>query len=112
MSLTYKYHVIDETSYAYTDTGAGDVLVLLHGFTGTSATWLLFIKQWEKNYRIVTVDLPGHGKTTGDAYVSMQTVSSHLARLFNYLEIEKCHLLGYSMGEGQHYLLQCGILYI
>lgn len=98
MSLTYKYHVIDKTTYAYTDRGDGDVLVLLHGFTGTSATWLPFIKQWEKNYRIVTVDLPGHGKTTGDAHISIQTVSSHLSRLFDYLEIEKCHLLGYSMG--------------
>ena len=36
MNLTYNYHTIDETTYAYTDNGSGHALVLLHGFTGSS----------------------------------------------------------------------------
>lgn len=98
MDLTYKYHSIDDTRYAYTDTGKGDVLVLLHGFTGTSGTWQPFIDQWKDSYRVVTVDLPGHGKTSGDANLSMRMICQHVSRLFDFLAIEKCHLLGYSMG--------------
>lgn len=98
MSLTYKYYTIDETTYAYTESGRGDVLVLLHGFTGSSETWKVFVEKWQKDYRIITVDLPGHGQTTGNAMLSMKEVCHHLQLLFNYLTIGKCSLLGYSMG--------------
>lgn len=98
MNLTYKYYTIDETTYAYTENGSGDVVVLLHGFTGSSETWEKFIDKWQRDYQVVTIDLPGHGKTTGDAILSMEKLCHHLQLLFHYLAIEKCSLLGYSMG--------------
>lgn len=98
MNLTYNYHTIDETTYAFTDNGSGHTLVLLHGFTGSSETWRNFIENWQMKYRVITVDLPGHGKTTGKSMLSMQEVCYHLQVLFDLLAIEKCHLLGYSMG--------------
>ncbi|HLR73319.1 MAG TPA: 2-succinyl-6-hydroxy-2,4-cyclohexadiene-1-carboxylate synthase [Pseudogracilibacillus sp.] len=98
MNLTYNYHTIDETTYAFTDNGSGLALVLLHGFTGSSETWRNFIENWQTKYRVITVDLPGHGKTTGKSTLSMQEVCHHLLVLFDLLAIEKCHLLGYSMG--------------
>ena len=98
MSLTYNYHTIDETTYAYTDNGSGTVLVLLHGFTSSSETWRHFIENWQTNYRVITVDLPGHGRTIGKSTLSMEEVCRHLQILFDLLVIEKCHLLGYSMG--------------
>src|SRR5699024_517542 len=97
MNLTYNYHTIDETTYAFTDNGSGLALVLLHGFTGSSETWRNFIENWQTKYRVITVDLPGHGKTTGKSTLSMQEVCHHLLVLFDLLAIEKCHLLGYSM---------------
>lgn len=98
MSLVYEYLRIDDTTYAYTANGSGEVLVLLHGFTGSSETWQAFIEKWKKDYRVITIDLPGHGKTTGEANLRMAEVCRHLTMLFDHLAIEKCHLLGYSMG--------------
>lgn len=98
MTLQYKEYKIADTTYCYTSQGKGETLVLLHGFTGSSKTWEPFIGTWEKQYHLVTVDLPGHGKTTGNATLSMEDVCYHLQQLFDYLNIEKCHLIGYSMG--------------
>ena len=98
MNLTYNYHTIDETTYAYTDNGKGHALILLHGFTGSSETWKGFVESWKTNHRVITVDLPGHGRTTGKSTLSMKEVCRHLQILFDLLAIEKCHLLGYSMG--------------
>src|SRR5690625_337881 len=98
MTLAYKYVLIDDTTYAYTINGDGEALVLLHGFTGTSKTWLPFIKKWKEHYQVITIDLPGHGNTTGESNLPMQEICHHIKQFLDHLSIEKCHLLGYSMG--------------
>lgn len=98
MSLTYNYLRIEETTYAFTSQGSGQALVLLHGFTGSSETWQPFIDAWKEEFQVVTIDLPGHGKTMGESNLSMSDVCRHLTLLLAHLSIEKCHLLGYSMG--------------
>jgi pimeloyl-ACP methyl ester carboxylesterase len=49
----------------YRDQGnpKGPVLVLVHGFYVSLETWEPWVKRLGKDYRIVTVDLPGHGLT-------------------------------------------------
>src|SRR5699024_4182254 len=98
MKLTYNYHTIDEITYAFTDNVSGLAVVLLYSCTGSSDTGRYVIENWQTKYRVITVDLPGHGKTTGKSTLSMQEVCHNLLVLFDLLAIEKCHLLGYSMG--------------
>ncbi|MEL7236954.1 MAG: alpha/beta fold hydrolase, partial [Chloroflexota bacterium] len=43
--------------------GEGDLLVLLHGFTGSSVNWQQHADAFSRRYRVLTIDLPGHGKT-------------------------------------------------
>ena len=45
------------------DTGKGFPLVLVHGFLGSSKMWEPQIEFLKKNYRVVTPDLPGFGKS-------------------------------------------------
>ena len=45
------------------DTGKGFPLVLVHGFLGSSKMWEPQIEVLKKNYRVVTPDLPGFGKS-------------------------------------------------
>ena len=45
------------------DTGKGFPLVLVHGFLGSSKMWETQIEGLKKNYRVVTPDLPGFGKS-------------------------------------------------
>ena len=45
------------------DIGKGFPLVLVHGFLGSSEMWEPQIKFLKKNYRVITPDLPGFGKS-------------------------------------------------
>jgi len=92
------YHSIGGSKYWYEVHGAGEPLVLLHGFTGSSQTWKPFIADWQKDLRVITVDLPGHGKTDAPHVMNMEEACWDLHQLFSHLALDSFHLLGYSMG--------------
>ncbi|HUO39299.1 MAG TPA: alpha/beta fold hydrolase, partial [Mycobacterium sp.] len=48
---------------AYRDAGAGEVLLLIHGMAGSSATWRAVMPQLSKKFRVVAPDLLGHGES-------------------------------------------------
>jgi 2-succinyl-6-hydroxy-2,4-cyclohexadiene-1-carboxylate synthase len=81
--------------------GEGPPLVLLHGFTGSTATWAPHLDAFSGHFSVIAVDLPGHGASDAPAdparYGMEQCVSDLLA-LFDRLEIARASLLGYSMG--------------
>lgn len=81
--------------------GKGVPLVLLHGFTGCAAAWALHVHEFATRFRVVTVDLLGHGWSDAPAdprrYRIEQSAADVLAVL-DRLDIERAHLLGYSMG--------------
>lgn len=89
---------IGRNKYAYEITGNGYPLVLLHGFTGTGETWRPFIHKWASVFKVVTIDLPGHGKSITPDFPTMTDFCDELKQLLEELQINKCHLLGYSMG--------------
>ncbi len=77
------------------------VIVLLHGFTGSTGTWSEVIDLLKENYHMVAIDLIGHGKTTAPLdpnRYSMEEQIADLEALFNELNIPEFTLLGYSMG--------------
>lgn len=71
------------------------VLLLLHGFLGSSADWQPFFPQLGKNFYCIALDLPGHGKSVG-IQCNMQfldvadTIIGQISDPF--------YLIGYSMG--------------
>lgn len=76
-------------------------LLLLHGFTGSSANWQPFFDAWGAHLRLIAVDLPGHGRAPAPAdpaQYTMQHVAAGLLALLDARGIERTHLLGYSMG--------------
>ncbi|WP_067725658.1 2-succinyl-6-hydroxy-2,4-cyclohexadiene-1-carboxylate synthase [Oceanobacillus damuensis] len=88
-----------DATYWYEIHGKGIPVVMLHGFTGSTATWRPFVEEWVKiGYQVITIDLPGHGKTDTGSPRSMENCCADLYALFQSLELEPFHLLGYSMG--------------
>lgn len=51
----------------YEEYGAGKPLVLLHGFGGCTQNWHPFADELSKSYRLLVVDLRGHGRSTNPA---------------------------------------------
>ena len=75
-------------------------IVFLHGFTGSTKTWQETAKSLP-DYRLVLVDLLGHGKTDSPnqaARYSMEQQISDLEDIFAQLELANFTLVGYSMG--------------
>ncbi len=80
--------------------GVGPALLLLHGFTGSSATWTPRLPALE-GFTTIAVDLLGHGDSdappTPNRY-SMKRCVDDLTSLLDHLEVERAAVLGYSMG--------------
>lgn len=76
-------------------------IVFLHGFTGTSATWSEVMAHLKGRFRLVAIDLTGHGKTSIPRDERRYTIDEQLKDLetiFQVLNLTDFTLVGYSMG--------------
>lgn len=101
-SRVKEMHIkVNGINYHVKTIGEGEPLLLLHGFTGTLQTWEPFINDWSRSFKLILIDIIGHGKTDHpedvDRY-SMDNVVHDLKEILHTLNIKKVHLLGYSMG--------------
>jgi 2-succinyl-6-hydroxy-2,4-cyclohexadiene-1-carboxylate synthase len=81
--------------------GRGPALVLLHGFTGSSASMAQVARALSGDHETLVPDLPGHGRSTGTARNGRYAFEDCLADLAATLEAaghSRAHWLGYSMG--------------
>ncbi len=69
----------------YRDEGQGPVLLLVHGFSASLHTWEPWVERLAtgdnriNDYRVITIDLPGHGLTRAPA--------GYQANIGNYVEV-------------------------
>jgi pimeloyl-ACP methyl ester carboxylesterase len=81
------------------DVGKGFPLVLVHGFLGSSDMWKPQINFFKKNFRVITPDLPGFGKSNKLKSLNrIQSIANLLLENLQNKQINKFHLLGHSMG--------------
>jgi pimeloyl-ACP methyl ester carboxylesterase len=81
------------------DVGKGFPLVFVHGFLGSSEMWEPQIKYFKKNYRVITPDLPGFGKSNkSKSCSSIISMAQIIVDCLKEKKIEKFYLLGHSMG--------------
>lgn len=87
------------TNISYTDQGKGTAVVLLHGFLENKAMWNAFIPELSIKYRVITIDLLGHGDTECLGYVhTMEDQADMVYHVLHELKIRKAVLIGHSMG--------------
>jgi 2-succinyl-6-hydroxy-2,4-cyclohexadiene-1-carboxylate synthase len=93
--------VCRDVEYHVEIAGTGEPLLLLHGFTGNAATWSFLIPLLSVRYKLIMVDIIGHGLTDSPDDISrytMKEVAFDLKEILDGLDIQKTHVLGYSMG--------------
>lgn len=88
-------------SISYKDEGINNdnVIVLIHGFLETSETWKNFAKELSEKYRVISIDLPGHGNSS--LHNKPYTMCKYAEAIMNVVDneyIEKVFLIGHSMG--------------
>lgn len=87
----------------YTDEGAGEPLVLVHGLAANAdLNWRRsgMVRLLSRDFRVITFDLRGHGlsgQPTDPAYYGVEMVRD-ITRLMDHLGLESAHVAGYSLG--------------
>lgn len=90
---------VKNTKVHFTSTGKGTAIVLLHGFLENSSMWNDITKVLSKKYRIICIDLWGHGKTENHGYIhTMEDHALMVKTVLDYLKLRKYIIIGHSMG--------------
>ena len=78
--------------------GEGFPILCLHGHPGSSESLSVFSDHLEKKFKTIAPDLRGYGKSPSQGQFSMRDHLSDLEELLSYLKIERCLILGWSLG--------------
>ncbi len=85
--------------YHQGDDDARPYLLLIHGLGMHQEMWQWQIPILSQYYRLVTYDFFDHGKSgSGDDLPSLNQFSAQILELLECLNIEKCTLIGFSIG--------------
>jgi pimeloyl-ACP methyl ester carboxylesterase len=83
----------------YSDSGSGKVIVLLHGYLESSEVWNGFAEKLCPEFRVINVDLPGHGLSSVYSEVhTMEFMATAIKQLLDSIGIRKVVLAGHSLG--------------
>jgi len=94
-----RYISVNNFSIRYRELGNGMPLILVHGIAG-------FLEEWEsamnllcKKYRVIALDLPGHGLSDKpDISYTLDFLAVFLKDFIQAVSEEKIYLAGHSLG--------------
>jgi pimeloyl-ACP methyl ester carboxylesterase len=90
---------IGSHSLHYEISGDGEPLLLLHGLGSSGLDWGEQVPVFSAHYQVITPDLAGFGRSDKLAGpYSIAEYAKDIFRLLDHLQIDRCHVLGYSMG--------------
>jgi pimeloyl-ACP methyl ester carboxylesterase len=92
---------LDGMTIHSTSTGKGaKTLMLVHGWTCDETSWADNVPELSKHYRVITLDLPGHGKSGApkDGKVTMDMFAKAVEAVRVEQKVDKIILVGHSMG--------------
>lgn len=93
---------IGDIELAYYTRGQGEPLVMIIGFRGTMAVWDPgLLELLEKKYKLILFDNRGAGLSsdTAENQLTISQMAEDTAQLIKALELQKVHVLGWSMGS-------------
>ncbi len=88
-------HYVDEGGSA--DESGRPAIVLLHGLGGNAENWLLQRHYFSATHRVLSLDLPGHGRSTGRS-VSFADYPRVIAAMLDHAGVARATLCGLSKG--------------
>ncbi|MEZ4588500.1 MAG: alpha/beta hydrolase [Gemmatimonadales bacterium] len=84
---------------AYRSLGEGPPLLLCNRFRGTLDTWdPAFLDALATRFRVITFDLSGIGRSTGEVPTDGVTAAADVAALARFLGLDRVVLAGWSLG--------------
>jgi len=101
VSSNGKFATINGLKIYYEESGTGAPVVLLHHFFATASQWKTYAPELAKKYRVIAVDLPGHGRSdymdTTKVYLQKKA-TEYIIGLIDFLKLDSVYLIGASVG--------------
>ncbi len=93
------YVKYEEIKVSYQVTGRGKPVVLLHGYLETGEVWRPLEKILKHEFRVITIDLPGHGGSgvRGDTH-TMEFLAGAVNRVLSDAGESRVVMIGHSLG--------------
>ena len=100
-----SYLVLDDGfTFSYRDAGNpdGQPLLLIHGLSDQLTSWALWEKELGSKYRIISIDLPGHGLTDQEPehFYSRDRFAEYVKKFTDKLKLKDFVIGGNSYGGG------------
>lgn len=77
---------------------AGEPLLILHGLFGSLGNWGWHSRELAKHFAVTGLDLRNHGGSPHSDDMDYQCMANDVLEFMDDHGIERCHLLGHSMG--------------
>ncbi len=97
---------LNGTNIYYEVYGKGEPLILLHGYTLSTKSWLPYISDYINDFEVYLIDLKGHGKSgTLTEKMNAASAAKDVDALIKHLKLKKINAIGFSFGGDVLYQL-------
>jgi pimeloyl-ACP methyl ester carboxylesterase len=98
-AAAYRTARVEQHDLAWTRTGSGPPVVLLHGLCGSLRWWSANIPALAKEFRVLALDLPGFGRSRRTGRIpSVPEMARLVAEWMAGADATPAHVVGHSMG--------------
>jgi len=88
----------DGTTIAWSRTGSGDPVVLVHGITESAAAFDPVTDRLAGSHEVITLDLRGHGESASASDYGLGAMAGDVAAVVAAARVDRPHLVGHSLG--------------
>jgi pimeloyl-ACP methyl ester carboxylesterase len=78
--------------------GEGENIFFLHGLGGNIYNWAYQTKYFSETNNVVSLELPGHGRSSGKGGSSVEYYTDLIRQFFDMMELDNLVLVGHSLG--------------
>ena len=104
--LTFEKKNKDLISYTiYKNESSSEWVTFVHGAGGSSSVWFKQIRDFQKHFNVLLLDLRGHGdskeqlKSAFKQQYTFKAIAEDIVEVINHLKIESSHFVGISLGS-------------
>lgn len=98
---TSKFVAVDSVVMHYRDEGYGNVILMLHGEHSSLHVWDAWAERMKDDFRVIRLDLPGHGLTGPDESTDTYDVEYMMGKVEAFMDklgLDEVQLVGASYG--------------
>jgi 3-oxoadipate enol-lactonase len=93
-------HAANGETIHYLHEGSGAAVVLIHSLGSSVHMWKKQIAALKDKYMLIAIDCRGHGQSSANGAVGVDTAAQDLKSVLDHLGVTACHLVGVDMGGG------------